>query len=147
MIYYKRKNFSKNGSTLGWSIVHYNHLSENRVWFVMYNRIQTISYTKTSKLLQFPTASLLTRTSHQIVPHATLNILTIHSEKGSEQLWSSIKNESTESVQHQLVAYYSMGHKVYPRLSCKNSHHLNTCDGQNSESICNCSGRHQAESI
>lgn len=66
---------------------------------------------------------------------------------GSEQLWSSIKNESTESVQHQLLVYYSLGHKVYLRLSSIDSHHHNTCHGQNSETKSNCSCRHQAGSI
>ena len=53
MIYYKRKNFAKNGSALGWSIVHYNHLSEKRVWFVMYNRIQTIAIQKLVNFYSF----------------------------------------------------------------------------------------------
>ena len=53
LIYYKRKNFTENGSALGWSIVHYNRLRENRVWFAMYNRIQTIAIQKLVNFYSF----------------------------------------------------------------------------------------------
>ena len=54
--------------------------------------------------------SLVTPTRDQFVPHTTLEILTIPSEMGAEQLSSSIRNESTESVQHYFVDLYSTGH-------------------------------------
>ena len=56
-------------------------------------------------------------------------------------------NESTKSVRHRLVAYHTLGHKVYLRLSGTRSKNNNdTGHGQNSETIRNCSCRHQAES-
>ena len=92
--------------------------------------------------------SLLTPTRDQFVPHTTLEILTIPSEMGAEQLSSSIRNESTESVQHQFVAHYRMGYKVYLRLSSNNSQNYDTCHGQNSETNSNYSSCcHQAGSI